>query len=81
MACLGHVWLSGACLWQSGAVCGRLKYPWGATSISDDHWQETEVVNNETKKLEAVKNILRDFYIGLDNRTKPYYDGRKDTTG
>ena len=40
-----------------------------------DHWPETEVVNNETIKLEAVETVWRDFYTGqrLDNWTKPYY--------
>ena len=39
------------------------------------------MVNNETEKLEALSTILRDFFIGqrLDNWTKPYYDGSKDT--
>ena len=38
------------------------------------HWPETELVNNETLKLEAVETIWRDFYTGqrLDNWTKPY---------
>ena len=44
------------------------------------HWPETELVNNETKKLEAVETIWRDFYTGqrLDNWTKPYYYEQKD---
>ena len=38
-----------------------------------DHWPKTEVVKNETKKLEAVETVWRDFYTGqrLDNWTKP----------
>ena len=46
-----------------------------------DHWPETEVVNNETKKLEAAETIWRDFYTGqrLDNWTKPYF-ARKDSS-
>ena len=41
-----------------------------------DHWPETEVVNNETKKLEAVKTVWRDFYTGqrLENWKKPFFD-------
>ena len=40
------------------------------------HWPYTEVVNNETKKLEAIETVWRGFYTGqrLDNWTKPYYD-------
>ena len=39
------------------------------------HWPNTELVNNETKKLEAVETVWRDFYTGqrLGNWTKPYY--------
>merc|ERR1712020_435337 len=46
------------------------------------HWSELELVNNETKKLEAVETVWRDFYSGerLENWTKPWF-GRsgKDT--
>ena len=40
-----------------------------------DHWPDTELVNNETKKIEAIETIWRDFYTGqkLENWTKPYY--------
>ena len=46
-----------------------------------DHWPETEVVNNETQKLEAVETVWRDFYTGqrLANWTKPYFTNREDT--
>ena len=48
-----------------------------------DHWPGTELVNGETKSLEAVETIWRDFYSGqrlLDNWTKPYfYQTGKDT--
>ena len=46
-----------------------------------DHWPVTEVVNNETKKLEAVETVWRDFYTGqrLENWTKPYDKRRKDS--
>ena len=46
-----------------------------------DHWPETELVNNETKKLEAIETVWRDFYTGkrLDNWKKPYYSSSKDT--
>ena len=27
-----------------------------------DHWPETEVVNNETQKLEAVETVWRDYF-------------------
>ena len=39
------------------------------------HWPETELVNNETKKLEALETVWRDFYTGhrLDNWVKPFY--------
>ena len=45
------------------------------------HWPKTEVVKNETKKLEAIETIWRDFFSGqrLDNWTKPYYGSREDT--
>ena len=29
-----------------------------------DHWNETEVVKNETKKLKALETVWRDFYTG-----------------
>ena len=37
------------------------------------HWPDTEIVNNETKKLDAVETVWRDFYTGqrLDNWTTP----------
>ena len=40
-----------------------------------DRWPETELVNNETKRLEAVETVWRDFYTGqrLENWTKPYF--------
>ena len=40
-----------------------------------DHWPETEVVNNQIKKLEADVAIWRDFYTGqrLDDWTKPFW--------
>ena len=46
-----------------------------------DHWNETELVNNETLKLEAAETIWRDFYTGqrLANWTKPYATPEKDT--
>ena len=46
------------------------------------HWPETELVNNETKKLEAVETIWRDFYTGqrLGNWTKPYHSTTKKDT-
>ena len=46
-----------------------------------DHWPETEVVNNETIKLEAVETVWRDFYTGqrLDNWTKPFFFTLEDT--
>ena len=45
-----------------------------------EHWNETEFVKNETKKLEAVETVWRDFYTGLrlENWIKPYYDTDKD---
>ena len=50
-----------------------------------DHWPKTEVVKNETKKLEAVEMVWRDFYTGqrLENWQKPYYNSQsksKDDT-
>ena len=67
-----------------------LPYMWLSATEGDNdntlerlvHWPETEVVNNETKKFEAVETIWRDFYTGqrLDNWTKPYYYDSKDTT-
>ena len=47
-----------------------------------DHWPETEIVNNETKKLEAAETAWRDFYTGhrLDNWTKPYLSENKDAS-
>ena len=52
----------------------------GQTLAELDHWPEAELVNNKTKKLEAVETIWRDFYTGqrLDNWTKPYLYGSKD---
>ena len=46
-----------------------------------DHWPETELVNNETMKLEAFETVWRDFYSGqrLRNWTKPYHYTFKDT--
>ena len=46
-----------------------------------DHWPQTELVKNKTKKLEAIETVWRDFYTGqrLDNWTKPYYDNSEDT--
>ena len=45
------------------------------------HWPETELINNETKKLEAVETIWRDYYSGqrLANWSKPYLKVWKDT--
>ena len=45
------------------------------------HWPETELVNNKTKKLEAVETIWRDYYSGqrLANWSKPYLKVWKDT--
>ena len=42
-----------------------------------DHWPETELVNNQTEKLEAVEAVWRDFYTGqrLDNWTNDADDG------
>ena len=48
-----------------------------------DHWNDTELVNNETLKLEAVETIWRDFYTGqrLGEGTKPLiYDTRYGDT-
>ena len=47
-----------------------------------DHWQETEVVKNETKNLEAKETIWRDFYTGqrLDIWTKPYINADHQDT-
>ena len=44
------------------------------------HWPETEIVGNETIKLEAVERVWRDYYTGqrLDNWTKPYYQPEGD---
>ena len=41
-----------------------------------DHWPETELVENQTMKLEAVETIWRDFYTGqrLNNWSLPYYE-------
>ena len=46
-----------------------------------DHWPETELVNNQTKKLEAVETVWRDFYTGqrLDNWKRPFLWGYEDT--
>ena len=47
--------------------------PGGQNPITSlDHWPETEIVNNETKKLKAnetkklkaIETIWRDFYAG-----------------
>ena len=45
------------------------------------HWPETELVNNETQKMEAVETVWRDFYSGerLNNWTKPYFSSKEDT--
>ena len=44
------------------------------------HWPETEVVDNETKKLEAVETVWRDFYTGqrLDIWPIPYQFSYQD---
>ena len=34
------------------------------------HWPGTELVNNETKKLEAVETVWRDFYTGQHSSLK-----------
>ena len=45
-----------------------------------DHWPETELVNNEIEKLEAVETVWRDFYSGkrLESWRKPYYRSNGD---
>ena len=45
-----------------------------------DHWPQTELVDNETLKLEAGETVWRDFFTGqrLENWTLPYYDGGWD---
>ena len=50
--------------------------------VTLDHWPETEVVNNETMKLEATETVWRDFHTGqrLENWTKPYYFPSEDST-
>ena len=68
-----------------------LPYMWLSATEGDknrelatlDHWPETEVINNEAKKLEAEDTVWRDFYTGkrLDNWTKPYYDRSQDPGG
>ena len=47
-----------------------------------DHWPETEFVNDEVKRLEAVETVWRDFFSGerLNNWTKPWQGETKDTT-
>ena len=46
------------------------------------HWPETELVRNETRRLEAKETVWRDFYSGqrlLDNWAKPWsFLERKD---
>ena len=67
---LNYLWLSAT----EGDVDGRLAEP--------DHWPETELVNNETQKMEAVETVWRDFYSGerlLTNWTKPYFSSKEDT--
>ena len=66
-----------------------LPYMWLSATEGDkngeiarlDHWPETELVNNQTKKLEANETVWRDFYTGqrLENWTKPYYQSTEDT--
>ena len=60
-----------------------LKYIWLSATEGDknkklarlDHWPETELFNNQTRKLEAEETVWRDFYTGqrLENWGKPYY--------
>ena len=60
-----------------------LPYMWLSATEGDkdsklaklDHWNDTELVNDEIKNLEATETIWRDFYTGqrLENWTKPYY--------
>ena len=62
-----------------------LRYIWLSATEGDnnqklarlDHWPETELVENERKKLEAIETVWRDFYTGqrLDNWSKPYLRG------
>ena len=66
-----------------------LPYIWLAATEGDkhlelarlDHWPQTEVVKNETKKLEAIETVWRDYYTGqrLDNWKKPYTKKSEDT--
>ena len=70
--------------------CSSLLYMWTSATEGDkngkltslDHWPETEAVQNETQKLEAVETIWRDFYTGqkLDHWIKTYNNdiSRKD---
>ena len=67
---LNYLWLSAT----EGDVDGSLAEP--------DHWPETELVNNETQKMEAVETVWRDFYSGerlLTNWKKPYFSSKEDT--
>ena len=67
----------------------RFVLPWmwlsateGDKDLGLGHWPETEIVNNETQKLEAGETIWRDFYAGqrLESWTKPYFsEDTKDT--
>ena len=45
-----------------------------------DHWPKTELIKNETRKLEAIETVWRAFYTGqrLDNWKKPYYSSSED---
>ena len=46
-----------------------------------EHWPETELVNNKIVKLEAQETVWRDFYTGerMDNWTIPFYTSGTDT--
>ena len=67
-----------------------LPYMWLSATEGDknnelarlDHWPETELVDNQTRKLEAEETVWRDFYTGqrLENWTMPYYSSIEDTT-
>ena len=61
---LPYMWLSGTEGDKDNALGRR------------DNWPETELVENEMKKLEAIETVWRDFYTGrrMDTWPKPYYN-------
>ena len=64
-----------------------LPYMWISATEGDkngklarlDHWPETELVNNQTRKLEAVETVWRNFYTGQRLENWTFYYNSEET--